>query len=101
MVELGKDESMKAIVPNGGIVIPCHTWEINKDPIRLPTLPDLPDFLGTGLLEEERKKETKLIKIAAFNFYLIGLTNKGHVLKIDGMRTEDSIWNWYYVSQGI
>jgi len=27
--ELDKDESAKAVVPDGGTVIPCHTWEMN------------------------------------------------------------------------
>lgn len=88
-------------MPANGAVIPCHTWEINKDPVKLPTLPDLHDLPGTGLPEEERKKETRLIKIAAFHQSLVGLTNKGHVLKLDGMAKEGSIRNWRYVSQGI
>ena len=98
MAELDKDGSTKAIVPDNETVIPCHTWEINKDPVKLPILPDLPDLLATGLSEEERRKETKLIKIAAFDNCLVGLTNKGHVLKIDGLTDEDSIQIWRYVS---
>jgi len=99
MAELDKDESTKAIVPDDGTVIPCHTWEINKDPVKLPILPDLPDLLATGLPEEVRRKETKLIKIASFDNCLVGLTNKGHVLKIDGLTDEDSIQIWRYVSE--
>ena len=98
MDELDLDQSTKAIVPEGGTVIPCHTWEINKDPVKLPILPDLPDLPATGLPEGETRKETKLIKIAAFDNCLIGLTNKGHVLKIDGLTDEDSIQIWRYVS---
>lgn len=98
MAELDKDNSTKAIVSDDDTVIPCHTWEINKDPIKLPILPDLPDLTATGLSEEERRKDTKLIKIAAFDNCLVGLTNKGHVLKIDGLSDEDSIQIWRYVS---
>ena len=98
MAKLDKDKSTKAIVPNGKTVIPCHTWEINKDPVKLPILPDLPDLLATGLPEEECRKDTKLIKIAALDKCLIGLTNKGHILKIDGLTDEDSIQIWHYVS---
>ena len=98
MTELDKDQSTKAIVPDDGTVIPCHTWEIKRDPAKLPVLPDLPDLAGTGLGEEEHRKETKLIKIAAFDNCLVGLTNKGHVLKIDGLTDEDSIQIWRYVS---
>jgi len=97
--ELDLDASTKAIVPEGGTVIPCHTWEINKDPVKLPILPDLPDLAATGLAEEELRKETRLIKIAAFDNSLVGLTNKGHVLKIDGLTDEDSIQIWRYVSE--
>ena len=99
MVELDHDESTKAIVPDGQTVIPCHLWEMKKDPIRLPILPDLPDLGTAGLSEEERKRETKLVKIAAFDNCLVGLTNKGHVLKIDGMSDEDSVQIWRYVSR--
>jgi len=99
VAKLDKDESTKAIGPDNGTVIPCHTWEINKDPVKLPILPDLPDLPATGLPEEERGKETKLIKIAAFGNCLIGLTNKGHVLKMDGLTDEDSIQIWNYVSE--
>jgi len=83
---------------NGG-VIPCHTWGIIMDPAKLPVLPDLPDLPATGLPEEERRKETKLIKIAAFDSCLVGLTNKGHVLKIDGLANEELVQTSRYVSE--
>lgn len=97
--ELDKDESTKAIVPDNETVIPCHTWEMNKDPFKLPILPDLPDLPAVGLSEKEYEKETKLIKIAALDTCLVGLTNKGHVLKIDGLTDEDSVQIWSYVSR--
>ena len=96
--QLDKDESTMAILPEHGTVIPCHTWEIDKEPTKLPMLPDLPNLMGTGL-PEEREKGTRLIKIAALEHCLVGLTNKGHVLKLDGMDDEDSIRNWCYVSK--
>lgn len=99
MAELDLNESTKAIVADNGTVIPCHTWEINKDPVKLPILPDLPDLPATGLHQEELRKETKLIKIAALDHCLIGLTNKGHVLKIDGLTDEDFVQIWHYVSK--
>lgn len=95
--EMDQIESTKAIVPEGGKIIPCHTWEMKKDPVKLPVLPDLPDLPETGLPEGERKKETRLIKIAAFDNCLMGLTNKGHVLKIDGFTDEDSVQVWRYL----
>lgn len=99
IAEFGKGESTKAVVPEGEAVIPCYTWEMERDPVKLPALPDLPDLPATGLSEKERKKETKLIKIAAFDTCLVGLTNKGHVLKIDGLTDEDSFQIWRYVSE--
>ena len=101
MKELDKDESTKAIVPKGETVIPCHTWEMNVDLIKLPTLPDLPNLPATGLPEKEHRKETKLIKIAAGYGFIVGLTNKGHVLKIDGINKDENIGTWYYVSERV
>ena len=60
-------------------------------------LPDLPELPETGLSEEERRKETKLIKIAATHDCFIGLTNKGHVLRLDRLSHEDSSGTWHYV----
>ena len=100
MAGLDRDQSTKAIVPDGGTVIPCYTREIDLNLVRLPKLPDLPDLPGTGLPEEERQKETKLVKIVAPGFSLVGLTNKGHVLKLDRlMNSEDFIQDWRYVSK--
>ena len=101
MAELDLNESTKAIVDNNGTVIPCHTWEINENPVKLPLLPDLPDLPATGLHQEALRKETKLIKIAALDHCLIGLTNKGHVLKIDGLTDEGSVQIWHYVSENV
>jgi len=98
MAKLDKDESTRTISPDGGTVIPCQTWEMNIDLIKLPSFPDLPDLLATGLPEEERRKETKFIKISSFDHGLVGLTNKGHVLKIDGLPDKDSVYIWRYVS---
>ena len=95
MAEQGKYEYINAL--NDGTVIHCLTWEIDENPVKLPPLPDLPDLIGTGLAEEERQEETKLIKIAAFDVSLIGLTNKGHVLKLDGLYNGGYSVIWRYV----
>ena len=97
MVGLDKDESMKAIIPDNETVIPCQTQEINSDPVKFSKLPDLPDLQGTGLSEEERRKEIKLIKIATLISKLVGLTNKGHVLVLDGLYNKDFTGTWRYV----
>ena len=97
---LDYDESKRAIVPDGGTVIPCYTLEINRNFRKLPKLPDLPDLPGTGLPEEERQKETKLVKIVAPGQGLVGLTNKGHVLKSNPLTYgEDYTPHWYYVGE--
>ena len=87
------------IVPDHEGVIPCRTREFKTDFIKLPALPDLPDLVATGLPGEERREGTRLIKIAACSSSLIGLTNKGHVLKSDIPVGEDSAWIWHYVSE--
>ena len=104
MARLDKDESTRAIVPNDGTVIPCHTWGMEMDPIKLPIPPNLPHLPMTGLPEEECRKETKFIKIAVFGQGLIGLTNKGHILKskIDGYQAgRKDAYTWNYVSDSV
>ena len=90
---------MSIIVLEGGAVIPFHTLEVDEDPIKHSVLPDLPDLPVTEWSEEERRKETKLIKIAAYSCYLPGLTNKGHVLQTEELHAEEYISIWNYVSE--
>ena len=97
--KLEKEESTKAIIPDDRTVIPCRTLEVDWDPVKVSMLPDLPELSGTGLSEEERRRETKLIKIAATYYCFIGLTNKGHVLMLDGLSHEDSSGTWHYVRE--
>ena len=80
--------------------IPCVTWSLRADPLRVPPIPELPELESTGLSPEEREKSTTLIKIAAFECHLIGLTNKGHVLKFGDLSNENSFdgtTRWQYV----
>ena len=97
--ELYLETQANLIYVDYGGAIRCDTRGLKMDPIKLPTLPDLPDLLATGLPEEERRKETKLIRIAACTDSLVGLTNKGHVLKLEELRTEDETRIWHYVSE--
>jgi len=73
-------------------VIPCSTWDLNIDPVRLPALPSLPTLAET-------KEETKLVKIAGFDRSLVGLTNQGHVLTFSSLGNENltSRGAWTYV----
>ncbi len=73
------DEDEQAI-ENG--VIPCPTWDLDQQLYRThPIPPDLPD-----LHDNQRGEETKLVKIASLlslGLGLLGLTNKGHLLKFE------------------
>jgi|SRR5712675_1235500 len=80
--------------------IPCVAWALRADPLRIPHIPQLPELYDTELSQEERSKDTTLIKIAAFDNHIIGLTNKGHVLKFGDLSNEDSFdrtTRWQYV----
>lgn len=78
-------------------IIPCVTWDLEMDPTRLPVLPNLPVLLNES---KEMDEHTRLIKIAGLDNCIVGLTNKGHVLKFDNLRDENSVsrGNWEYVS---
>jgi SCF-associated factor 1 len=80
--------------------IPCVAWAMRADPLRIPHIPQLPELNDTGISQEEKSKETTLIKIAAFDNHLIGLTNKGHVLIFGDLADENSLnrtTRWQYV----
>ena len=74
--------------------IPCVTWDLHHNPMRLSPIPSLPK------LGEERDDVTKLVKIAGMDSFLIGLTNKGHVLKFGSLANESTTQtaSWEYVS---
>ena len=79
----------------------CITWALRADPLRIPHIPQLPELNNTGISQEENSKATTLVKIAAFDNHLIGLTNKGHVLKFGLLSSETSFnrsTRWQYVS---
>lgn len=77
-------------------VIPCATWALDVDPIQLPSIPSLPD-LNNGSIDE--RGPTRLVKIAGLDRHVIGLTNKGHVLKYGSLDDELSVarGSWEYV----
>jgi SCF-associated factor 1 len=79
--------------------IQCFSWELRMDPFVLPPIPELPDLSCTGLPNEKLQERTKLVKIASFDNNLIGLTNKGHVLKYYGLDSETTFTGarWEYV----
>lgn len=75
-------------------IIPCAHWELRNDPYRLPELPRLPKLDGT----DAEDVSVHLVKIAALHSHLIGLTNRGHVVKIL-VQTRDTarLEGWAYV----
>lgn len=84
--------------------IPCDVWEINAQPVLLPSLPALPDLVNTNNLGEERDRDyIRIVQIAGMDGFLIGLTNKGHVLKFGTLEDETTAARgiWEYVSAHI
>lgn len=86
------DRQDKKALPTSNNVIPCVTLSINVDPLRLPPLPPLPELNATG-------GEIQLIQIAALDAHIIGLTNKGHVVKFGALENEAIMSRgvWQYV----
>lgn len=78
-------------------VIPCVHWDTGLIPERLPPLPPLPELEE---VDTEPRKRTRLVKIAGFDGHIVGLTNKGHILKFRGLENEQTIAQgiWTYVS---
>ena len=81
-----------------GNVIPCVPWDLDLAPTRLPSIPSLPDLPDAG--SREGTQQTQLIQIAAFDNHIVGLTNRGHVLKYGSLLSEDEVLHghWEYVS---
>lgn len=67
-----------------GNQVPCQCWNIQHHPTKLPALPNNLPALGTNAVDAP----PKLIKIAAGDGFVVGLTDGGHVLKLD-LRTND------------
>ena len=77
---------MKAPLKDG--VVKCATWQLQFEPVGLPHVPkDLP------ALRKGSEGPGKLIKIAAGDGFLIGLTSEGHVLKMNlsGITSEQGL----------
>ncbi|KII85876.1 hypothetical protein PLICRDRAFT_115016 [Plicaturopsis crispa FD-325 SS-3] len=75
-------------------VVECYQWEVEHDPRALPGLPALPELHGDS-------SETVLVKIAAMDKCLIGLTNQGHVLKYGELVSETTVGQgrWEYLPE--
>lgn len=78
--EMDNDGDKQAVaLPDG--VIPCAIWDLDDNPVRLPSIPHLPALTN----QTEDEKPTQLVKIAGLDGHIIGLTNKGHVLKYSAL----------------
>ncbi|RPD64104.1 RCC1/BLIP-II [Lentinus tigrinus ALCF2SS1-7] len=83
-------------------VVPCYWWVLHgADPVQLPPIPveRLPALSRTGISQEDRDKETKLVKIASLDNNILGLTNKGHVLRYGELYGEETYQagRWEYL----
>ncbi|KDQ61371.1 hypothetical protein JAAARDRAFT_30797 [Jaapia argillacea MUCL 33604] len=96
--EMDAEGNKRAEARNG--VIQCVPWDLVMDPIRLPHIPhDLPYLTGTAASQEVLNADTKLVKIASADNLIIGLTNKGHVLKFDNLAGPGTVQQgrWEYL----
>lgn len=80
-------------------IIPCVPWDMEEMPARLPAIPSLPELPHSG--NTSHPDDIQLIQIAAFEAHIIGLTNRGHVLKFGPLHNESGALNgrWEYVSR--
>lgn len=80
----------RGVAING--IIKCHTWTmIGVEPLKLPELPQLPTLTSGAV------PHPQLVKIAAGDHFIVGLTNGGHVVK---MNVPNVLWSnevWEYV----
>lgn len=97
MEKMDREGDQFAEVSDG--VVACAAWDLLHNPFRLPDLPILPEL---SVVEEDKgdlHTKPELIKIAAMDNYLVGLTNDGHVLKFGDLSNETSAarGRWEYV----
>lgn len=79
-------------------VIMCSTWALDMMPVKLPPIPVLPPLQQSDSSDQQRS--LRLIQIAGFDCHIVGLTNKGHVLKYGSLTDETGAaqGRWEYVS---
>ncbi|KIO32011.1 hypothetical protein M407DRAFT_67253 [Tulasnella calospora MUT 4182] len=78
------EHKASAIEVEGEDVIPCSSLAIAASPLVLPPIPDdLPDLSSADPASESFEATVVLVRIGAGDDFLVGLTNKGHVLSID------------------
>lgn len=95
MGEMDNEEENSAHSTNDRLIM-CAPWELQTDPVVLPSLPSLPKLFGA----EPDSATPRVVKIAGFDNAMIALTNQGHVLLFDTLQSagESSLGSWKYVS---
>ena len=80
--------------------ISCKTWKLKSELHKLREIGDLPE-LDQRHGSPGSKSPPKIISIAATDNFLVGLTDKGHILQINqfdsGKKTQIKDQNWVYV----
>lgn len=66
-----------------GDELPCECWDVEHHPTKLPPLPANLPVLHPKTDAEAKEAPPKLVKIAAGDHFVVGLTDGGHVLKLD------------------
>lgn len=97
MEKMDEEGNQFAEVSDG--VVACATWDLLHNPFRLPDLPNLPELSIAKENESKLHTRPELIKIAAMDNHLVGLTNNGHVLKFGDLSNETNAarGRWEYV----
>ncbi len=87
----------KGLVSSDG-VIACVPWDLDMDPVALPSLPPLP-VLNTSP-DNNIDGPIRVIQIASYDDHMIALTTKGHVLKFGSLENETTVvrGRWEYVA---
>ena len=83
-----------------GNSISCKTWKLKSELHKLREIGDLPE-LDQRHGSPGSKSPPKIISIAATDNFLVGLTDKGHILQINQFdvysKTQIKDQNWVYV----
>lgn len=89
-----QDDTVEEPLHTEDDVILCRTLDFHDDPHKLPALPPLPSFTTSTDI-----RSVYLVKITGLDNSLIGLTNAGHVLKINLEGGKISAWEYVSIVQ--
>lgn len=72
-------------------VLNCSTWDIHREFLELPGLPNNLPVLDREAANSDNDEELRIVKIAAGEGFVVALTNQGHVLKMDITPSAESL----------